>query len=153
MLRCPTDSPPFWSSFYPSSYSASIWICSKFNLYIRIEISVFKRILRIFLTQSHTQRKKGLQSKDHNPLILLVRPAGFEPAAYGFEVPESENSKMLWFQPVDSIQLFQLTFGFVWKYLEIFDLDGHILGTVASYIEILKKSAYCQTQVQYPYLS
>ena len=23
-----------------------------------------------------------------NPLILLVRPAGFEPAAYGFEVQE-----------------------------------------------------------------
>ncbi len=24
-----------------------------------------------------------------NPLILLVRPAGFEPAAYGFEVRRS----------------------------------------------------------------
>jgi len=27
-------------------------------------------------------------------LFLLVRPAGFEPAAYGFEVQESGNSKM-----------------------------------------------------------
>ena len=25
----------------------------------------------------------------HNPLISLVRPAGFEPAAYGFEVRRS----------------------------------------------------------------
>jgi NDP-sugar pyrophosphorylase family protein len=38
--------------------------------------------------------------------------------------------KMLLLQPVDSIPLFQLTFGFVWNYLEIFDLDGHNLGTV-----------------------
>ena len=29
--------------------------------------------------------KRGL-AKCHNPLILLVRTAGFEPAAYGFEV-------------------------------------------------------------------
>jgi hypothetical protein len=28
------------------------------------------------------------------PLTFLVRPAGFEPAAYGFEEQESENSKM-----------------------------------------------------------
>ncbi len=27
----------------------------------------------------------------HNPLISLVRPAGFEPAAYGFEVRMSIN--------------------------------------------------------------
>jgi hypothetical protein len=26
---------------------------------------------------------------------FMVRPAGFEPAAYGFEVQESLNSKML----------------------------------------------------------
>ena len=45
--------------------------------------------LEHFLTQSLTQRKKGLQSIDGNPLILLVRPAGFEPAAYGFEVRRS----------------------------------------------------------------
>jgi hypothetical protein len=32
--------------------------------------------------------------------------------------------------PIGSIQLFQLTFGSVWNCLEIFDLDGHNLGTV-----------------------
>jgi hypothetical protein len=31
---------------------------------------------------------------------------------------------------VDSIKLFSPIFGFVWKCLEIFDLDGHNLGTV-----------------------
>jgi len=31
----------------------------------------------------------------HNLLILLVRPARFERAAYGFEEQDSENSKML----------------------------------------------------------
>ena len=35
------------------------------------------------------KNEKGLQSEDHNPLKLLVRPAGFEPAAYGFEVRRS----------------------------------------------------------------
>ena len=30
--------------------------------------------------------KKGLGLNQPNPLFLLVRPAGFEPAAYGFEV-------------------------------------------------------------------
>jgi hypothetical protein len=33
--------------------------------------------------------KRGLRFK-RNPLIYLVRPAGFEPAAYGFEVRISE---------------------------------------------------------------
>ena len=28
--------------------------------------------------------KKGLQANAHKPLFLLVRPAGFEPATYGF---------------------------------------------------------------------
>jgi hypothetical protein len=37
---------------------------------------------------------------------------------------------MLELQPVDSKPIFQLTFGFVWICLEIFDLDGHILGTI-----------------------
>jgi len=34
-----------------------------------------------------TARKseKGVKSRDPNHLILLVRPAGFEPAAYGLE--------------------------------------------------------------------
>jgi hypothetical protein len=45
-------------------------------------------------------------------------------------VQESWNLKKSWFQPVESIQLFQLTFGFVWNCLETFDLDGHNLGTV-----------------------
>ena len=35
------------------------------------------------------------------------------------------------FKAVDSIPIFQSIFGFVWKCLEIFDLDGHNLGTVA----------------------
>ena len=39
--------------------------------------------------------KKGLQHFRCNPLFLLVRPAGFEPAAYGFEEQESEKTKML----------------------------------------------------------
>jgi hypothetical protein len=33
-----------------------------------------------------TIKTKGLQDVICNPLISLVRPAGFEPAAYGFEV-------------------------------------------------------------------
>ena len=60
----------------------------------------------------------------------MLRPAGFEPAAYGFEEQESENSKMSKLQAVDSISIFYRIFGFVWKRLEIFDLDGHNLGTV-----------------------
>jgi hypothetical protein len=35
---------------------------------------------------------------------------------------------MLLLQPVDSIELFQLHSGFVWKHLEIFDLDGVAVG-------------------------
>ena len=48
----------------------------------------------------------------------------------GFSDQIVENSKMLWLQAVDSMPIFQLTFGFVWNHLEILDLDGHILGTV-----------------------
>ena len=43
----------------------------------------------------------------------------------GFSGQIFENSKMLWFQVVDSIPIFQPTFGFVWNHLETFDLDGH----------------------------
>ena len=50
----------------------------------------------------------------------------------GFSDHLFENSRMLWFQEVDSTPLFRLTFGLVWKCLEIFDLDRHILGTVKS---------------------
>ena len=48
--------------------------------------------MRIFEHFSHTKphiTQKGLQHHRYNPLILLVRPAGFEPAAYGFEVRRS----------------------------------------------------------------
>ena len=44
------------------------------------------QIWNIFHTQSLTWRKKGLQQFRYNPLNLLVRPARFERAAYGFEV-------------------------------------------------------------------
>jgi len=37
---------------------------------------------------------------------------------------------MLYLQAVDSISIFHRIFGFVWNRLEIFDLDGHNLGTV-----------------------
>ena len=43
-------------------------------------------------TQMHpicTQKQKRDYMKSCNPLNLLVRPAGFEPAAYGFEVRRS----------------------------------------------------------------
>jgi hypothetical protein len=48
----------------------------------------------------------------------------------GFSDQILENPKMRQLQAVDSIPIFQLTFGFVWNCLEIFDLDGHNLGTV-----------------------
>ncbi len=38
---------------------------------------------------SSYKTKKDLQANTHKSLILLVRPAGFEPAAYGFEVRRS----------------------------------------------------------------
>ena len=66
--------------------------------------------------------------QDSNPPERIS--AAPQPAVYGFEVQESRNSKRSWFQLIESIQLFKLTFGFVWNCLEIFDLDGHILGTV-----------------------
>ena len=48
----------------------------------------------------------------------------------GFSDQIFENSKMFKLQTVDSIPIFHRIFGFVWNYLEIFDLDGHNLGTV-----------------------
>ena len=48
----------------------------------------------------------------------------------GFSDQHFENSKTLYLQAFDSIPLFQLTFSFVWNCLEIFDLDGHNLGTI-----------------------
>ena len=35
------------------------------------------------------QKNKGLQPECHNPLLLLVRPARFELATYGFVVGEN----------------------------------------------------------------
>jgi len=52
----------------------------------------------------------------------MVRPAGFDPAAYGFEKQDSENLKMSYFQPLDSINfcnVFLVSFGTVWKYLTL----------------------------------
>ena len=48
----------------------------------------------------------------------------------GFSDQHFENSKTLYLQAFDSIPIFQPTFGFVWNCLEIFDLDGHNLGTI-----------------------
>ena len=48
--------------------------------------------LRLLLkcpSQSPSQTKKRAYRKARKPLKLLVRPAGFEPAAYGFEVRRS----------------------------------------------------------------
>ena len=42
---------------------------------------------------THPTRKKGLHQKC-NPLNLLVRPAGFEPAAYGFVVRRSIRAEL-----------------------------------------------------------
>jgi hypothetical protein len=58
----------------------------------------------------------------------------------GFSDQIFENSKILLSQAVDSIPIFQPTFGFVWNYLEIFDLGGHNLGTIKPrYKKVMKK--------------
>jgi hypothetical protein len=38
--------------------------------------------------------KRGYSPKAINPLISLVRPAGFEPAAYGFVVRRSVRAEL-----------------------------------------------------------
>ena len=48
----------------------------------------------------------------------------------GFSDQMFENSNILKLQAVDSIPILQAIFGFVWKRLEMFDLDGHNLGTI-----------------------
>ena len=57
--------------------------------------------LKNFCAQMHPIRtrggfykKRGLE-KSPNPLILLVRQAGFEPAAYGFVVRRSIRAELL----------------------------------------------------------
>ena len=74
-------------------------------------------------------KEKDLQVISCKSLKLLVRPARFERAAYGFEEQDSTSLKRLWLQPVDSKPFFQMIFGFVWNCFEKFDLDGHNLGT------------------------
>ena len=54
----------------------------------------------------------------------------------GFSDQLFENSKMLQIQAVDSIPIFQLTFGFVWKYLT---LTGTIRAQFSVKILILKQ--------------
>jgi hypothetical protein len=63
-------------------------------------------------------------------LEFLVPRDRIELPTRGFSVPVFINSKILKLQAVDSIPILQAIFGFVWKRLEIFDLDGHNLGTV-----------------------
>jgi hypothetical protein len=48
----------------------------------------------------------------------------------GFSDQIVEKLKMSQLQAVDSIPIFQAIFGFVWNCLQIFDFDGHNLGTV-----------------------
>ena len=60
----------------------------------------------------------------------MARPAGFEPAAYGFEVLNFDERKKSWLQIVDYLIDFNGVFGFVCFSLKTFDLDGHNLGTV-----------------------
>jgi hypothetical protein len=62
------------------------------------------------------------------PEIMVPRDR-IELPTRGFLDQLFENSKMLQIQAVDSIPIFQPTFGFVWNHLEIFDLGGHNLGT------------------------
>jgi hypothetical protein len=64
------------------------------------------------------------------PEIMVSRDR-IELPTRGFSDQIFENSKMLQLQAVDSISIFHRTFGFVWNCLEIFDLDGHNLGTVS----------------------
>jgi hypothetical protein len=63
-------------------------------------------------------------------LDILVPRDRIELPTRGFSDQIFENSKILWLQSVDSIPIFQAIFGFVWNCLEIFDLDGHNLGTI-----------------------
>ena len=60
---------------------------------------------------------------------MMVPRDRIELPTRGFSDQIFENSKMLKLQVVDSIPIFRRIFGFVWNCLEIFDLDGHNLGT------------------------
>jgi hypothetical protein len=58
------------------------------------------------------------------PEIMVPRDR-IELPTRGFSDQIQKNSNLLKLQAVDSIPIFQLTFGFVWNCSEIFDLDGH----------------------------
>ena len=62
----------------------------------------------------------------------MVQRDRIELPTRGFSDQIFENSKMLWLQVFDSILIFHRIFGFVWNRLEMFDLDGHNLGTIKS---------------------
>jgi hypothetical protein len=62
--------------------------------------------------------------------MLLVPRDRIELPTRGFSDQIFENSEIQLLQEVDSISILHLTVGFVWNCLEIFDLDGHNLGTI-----------------------
>jgi len=74
-------------------------------------------------------RKKSLLFPAGFSLLLVPRDR-IELPTRGFSDQNFENSKMLLLQAVDSISIFHRVFGFFWNCLEIFDLDGHNLGTI-----------------------
>jgi hypothetical protein len=80
--------------------------------------------ISIFKPQNNKAPEKILWS------FIMVPRDRIELPTRGFSVPVFINSKILKLQAVDSIPILQAIFGFVWKRLEIFDLDGHNLGTV-----------------------
>jgi len=49
----------------------------------------------------------------------------------GFSVGYSGKSKMAKFQHLDYIEFLKGIFAFIWNCLEMFDLDGHNLGTIS----------------------
>ena len=65
-----------------------------------------------------------------DPRFVLVPRDGIEPPTRGFSVAQPGIPNFLIFQPPGIRCLFTVTFGNVWFCLEIFDLDGHNLGTV-----------------------
>ena len=55
---------------------------------------LYKKILHLDAPYMHPEAKKDLGILP-KPLILLVRQAGFEPAAYGFVVRRSIRAELL----------------------------------------------------------
>ena len=75
------------------------------------------------------RQRKGYHSFAGYPIEMVPRDR-IELPTRGFSDQIFENPKMSRLQALDSIPIFQAIFGFVWNRLEIFELDGHILGTV-----------------------